>query len=153
MVANTSSVTTILVVEDEPSVAQLVRAVLNDVPGWSVVVAYDAHAAIRLLEHVPADVLLVDVNLPGMSGIELLAELRRRRGWHEPPVIVMSANVPPQRVEEVLGPGSFMQFLNKPFDIDQLIDVVHAAAELGRARRRMSVREGQPSPSSPQLSA
>ena len=130
MVSTTSAITTILVVEDDPSVAELVRAVLNDVPGWGAIVAYDARAAISLLEHVPADVLVVDVNLPGISGIEMLAQLRRDARWHNPPVILMSANVPEQVADQVLGRDGYVQFLAKPFDIDDLIDAVDAAASL-----------------------
>jgi DNA-binding response OmpR family regulator len=128
MVSNTSAMTTILVVEDDPSVAELVRAVLNDVSGWGAIVAYDSRAALSLLEHVPADVLVVDVNLPGASGIEMLAQLRRDGRWHNPPVILMSANVPAQVADDVLGRDGYLQFLSKPFDIDDLVDAVRAAA-------------------------
>src|SRR5688572_24226716 len=91
MVSNPDALTTVLVVEDDPTLAELVRAVINDVPTWAAVVAYDAPSAMNLLEHVRADVLVVDVMLPGMSGIDLLASMRRRPGWHDPPVLVMSA--------------------------------------------------------------
>ncbi len=123
MVSNVDTVT-ILVVEDDPTVASLVRAVLNDVPGWSALVAYTAKNALDLLGHVRADVLVVDVNLPGMSGVEMLSQLRRERPDYNPAVVMMSANVTPQRVEAVLGPSGFSCFLPKPFDIDDLISAV-----------------------------
>lgn len=129
MVSNQSSMATILVVEDDPAVAELVRAVLNDVPGWGAVVAYDAPTALGLLDRIRADVLVVDVNLPGMSGVEMLAQLRRDAGWHQPPVILMSANVPAHIVDSVLGRDAYLQFLPKPFDIDELLDTVKSACE------------------------
>jgi DNA-binding response OmpR family regulator len=128
MDTNAEAMTTILVVEDDPSVAELVRAVLNDVSGWGAIVAYDAYTAMSMLERVPADVLVLDINLPGMSGIDLLAHLRRSRAWHDPPVIMMSANVSEARVAEALGTDGFLQFIAKPFDLDDLVDAVAAAA-------------------------
>ncbi len=132
MVTNPDAMTTVLVVEDDPTVAELVRAVINDVPGWGAIVAYDAPSAMNLLDHVRADVLVVDVMLPGTTGIELLAALRKRAGWHDPPVIVMSANVSAQTVERALGADSSIQFLAKPFDIDDMVSYIACALEARR---------------------
>jgi DNA-binding response OmpR family regulator len=140
MVQSTAAMTTVLVVEDDPTVAELVRAVINDVPGWGAIVAYDGRAALGLLEHVPVDVLVLDVMLPGMSGIELLAELRRRPEWYDPPVIMMSANVSAQAIEKALGRDAFLQFLPKPFDIDDLLGAISLALEC-RAQSREEERE------------
>ena len=133
--------TTVLVVEDDPTVAELVRAVINDVPGWGAIVAYDAPSAMNLLDHVRADVLVVDVMLPGTTGIELLAALRTRAGWHDPPVIVMSANVSAQTIERALGADPSIQFLAKPFDIDDMVDSIARALD---ARRVTPEAEGHP---------
>lgn len=129
MVQNTAAKTTVLVVEDDPTVAELVRAVINDVPGWGAIVAYDGRTALSLLDHVRVDVLVLDVMLPGMSGIELLAQLRKRSGWHDPPVIMMSANVPAQAIDQALGRDVYLQFLPKPFDIDDLLGAVMLATQ------------------------
>ena len=141
MVQNTAATTTVLVVEDDPAVAELVRAIVNDVPEWGAIVAYDAPTALRLLQHVPVDVLVVDVNLPGMSGIELLAALRTHPQWPEPPVILMSANVPAQAVDQALGRDSYIQFLSKPFDIDDLLGAISLAIACGGPDRAL---EGLP---------
>ena len=144
MVSNAEARTTVLVVEDDQTVAELVRSVINDVPGWAALVAHNAAGAMRLLDHIRPDVLVVDVMLPGMSGIELLAELRHRPGWHDPPVIVMSANVPAQAVERTLGSDPNVQFLPKPFDIDDLLGTVSLAVACSRQDRDLEVdRSGQ----------
>ena len=56
---------TILVVEDDQAMAELLRALLNDVPGWSATVVHDAAAASAVFRHLRVEVLVVDVNLPG----------------------------------------------------------------------------------------
>ncbi|HEV2126658.1 MAG TPA: response regulator, partial [Chloroflexota bacterium] len=81
---------TILVVEDDVATAELVRVLLNQVPGWGATVVHDAAAAAELFKHVRVEVLVLDVNLPGISGVMLLELLRRSPDWHEPPVILMT---------------------------------------------------------------
>ena len=66
----------ILVVEDDEAVAELIRAVLNDVSGWGATVVHNAAAARAVFQHVRIEVLVLDVNLPGISGLELLELLR-----------------------------------------------------------------------------
>ena len=67
----------ILVVEDDAATAELVRTILYLVPGWGATVVHDAAAAREVFTHVRIEVLVLDVNLPGISGPELLALLRR----------------------------------------------------------------------------
>ena len=149
MVSNPDAMTTVMVVEDDPTVAELVRAVINDVPGWGAIVAYDAPSATTLLEHVRADVLVVDVMLPGTTGIELLAALRKRADWHEPPVIVMSANVSAQTVDRALGCDPSIQFIAKPFDIDDMVMSIARALEARRVtQEEEDLAEGQREPAS-----
>ncbi|MGI8423151.1 MAG: response regulator [Chloroflexota bacterium] len=137
--------TTVLVVEDDPTVAELIRAVVNDVPGWGAIVAYDAPSAMNFLEFVRADVLVVDVMLPGMTGIEMLAALRNTPGWREPPTLLMSANVSAQAVDRALGSDPYIQFMAKPFDIDDLIVSISRALE----SRRLDREAGRISPRRP----
>jgi DNA-binding response OmpR family regulator len=119
---------TILVVEDDEAVADLVRTVLNRVPGWGATVVHDAAAASEVFRHVRVEVLVLDVNLPGISGLELLELLRRNPNWREPPVILMSARPDQPAVQTTLVKGATMRFIAKPFDVDELVAAVHAAA-------------------------
>jgi DNA-binding response OmpR family regulator len=117
----------ILVVEDDAAVAELLRTLLNDVPGWGATVVHDAAAARAVFTHVQVEVLVVDVNLPGISGLELLELLRRDHGWQDPPVILVSAEPSQPGVAEALERGTALRMLAKPFDVDQLINAVHEA--------------------------
>ena len=82
MKRQTASTLSILVVEDDEAAADLIREVLNDVVGWGATVVHDAAAARAIFQHVKIEVLVLDVNLPGISGIELLGLLRRDRHWN-----------------------------------------------------------------------
>jgi DNA-binding response OmpR family regulator len=119
--------TSILVVEDDPAVAELIRELLNRVPGWGATVVHDAAAARAVFRHVRVEVLVLDVNLPGISGLELLALLRRDPSWDEPPVLLMSADPSQGGVVHAVREGLVTTFLRKPFDVDRLLEEVAAA--------------------------
>ncbi len=117
----------ILAVEDDPGVADLLLHLLNDVEGWGATVAPNAAAARSTFQHVRIDVLLIDIELPGISGLELLDQLRQEAAWHDQPVIVVSALARQREVREAIKQGHIVEALTKPFDIDQLIRVVTEA--------------------------
>lgn len=148
MIASTEA-TTVLVVEDDQAVADLVRSVLHEISECRVLVAYDSQRARDLLQHVRADILVLDVMLPGESGIELLADLRRDPRWRNVPVIIMSANVDEARVVAALGTHSATQYLAKPFDIDDLVDAVEAAKRHTPAASRRPVASASNAASQP----
>ena len=125
----------ILVVEDDEPTAELVRTVLNDVSGWGATVVHDAAAAREVFRHVRVDVLVLDVQLPGISGPELLALLPGDPDWDEPSVILMSADAEGPEVRATLSRGGNVHFIRKPFDVDQLVEAVAEAALAHRVRR------------------
>jgi DNA-binding response OmpR family regulator len=117
----------ILVVEDDVAVAELIRTVLNDVTGWGATIVHDASAAREVFRHVRIEVLVVDVNLPGISGIELLDLLRQDAHWDEPPVLLMSARPEQADIAMAMRDGLVTAFLAKPFDVEDLVAEVHKA--------------------------
>ena len=122
------STLTILVVEDDVAVAELLRALLNDVPGWGATVVHDATAARAVFRHVRVDVLVLDVNSPGISGLELLQLLHQDREWRDPPAILISANPRQPGVTAALEQGQAVRMSPKPFDVDELVEAVRSAA-------------------------
>ena len=85
--------------------------------------------------------LVVDVNLPGISGLELLELLRNDPHWDEPPVLLMSARPDQVGIASAVREGLITRFLSKPFDVDQLIEEVNEAV----ARHGTSTPGGQSS--------
>jgi len=138
MERQTASTLSILVVEDDEAAADLIREVLNDVVGWGATVVHDAAAARAVFQHVRIEVLVLDVNLPGISGIELLGLLRLDPHWNEPPIVLMSANSGQPCVADALRRGSVTTFLKKPFDVDQLVEEIRSAVAAHEASSRES---------------
>ena len=139
-----SETITILVVEDDVAVAELLRSLLNREPGWGATVVHDAAAAAEVFKHVEVEVLVVDVNLPGISGPELLDHLRRDPDYCEPPVILMSARPDQPLVGQALARaderGEAVTFITKPFDVEELVDAVSRAVAQRREARAPAQR-------------
>ena len=117
----------ILVVDDDEAVAELLRALLNREPGWGATVVHDAAAAREVFRHVRVEVLVVDVNLPGISGLELLDLLRRDGSWNQPPVILLTGVPDQPGLSEAVRRGAAVALVAKPFDVDQLIEEIRSA--------------------------
>jgi DNA-binding response OmpR family regulator len=135
-IADIGETLTILVVEDDAATADLIRTLLNAVPGWGAAVVHDAAAAAEVFKHIEIEILVLDVNLPGISGVELLAHLRRDRHWREPPVILMTAAPEQPVVRQALERGDAIRLLSKPFDVDELIAAVRQATTELRSHAR-----------------
>jgi DNA-binding response OmpR family regulator len=131
---------TILVVEDDAALAELLRAALAAVPGWRVAVAPDAAVALALCAQGRVDVVVTDVHLPGLSGPELLGRLADALPGGAPPALLLSSDGDPPGVREALATGAAVGFLRKPFDLDELLARI-AAAGWGR-RPRAPPRSG-----------
>src|SRR5579871_17671 len=119
---------TILVVEDEEKLRRVVELQLKTA-GFEVLQAATAEEGMRLAGD--ADLILTDLRLPGMDGLELLASLRRQNSTT--PVIVMTAFASIDTAVEAMKAGA-VDFLPKPFSLDHLMTVVSRALELRSLR-------------------
>jgi two-component system, NtrC family, response regulator AtoC len=119
---------TILVVEDEEKLRRVVELQLKGA-GFEVEQAGTVEQAMRFADR--ADVVLTDLRLPGVSGLELLANLRRQDS--HTPVIVMTAFGSIETAVEAMKAGA-VDFLPKPFSLDHLMTVVNKALELRTLR-------------------
>jgi CheY-like chemotaxis protein len=102
---------TILVCDDEPSLRELVRAVLG--PRYAFVEADDGPRALALARELRPDLIVLDLMLPGMSGIEVLDTLRNDAELASVPVIVVTAWSHAEASAMVAGAD---RFVPKPFD-------------------------------------
>lgn len=115
----TSPAKTILICEDDENLRQLVRAVLGE--DYRFVEAHDGREALDLALSLRPDLVILDLMLPGTSGLDVLEGLRRELPADETRVIVISAW--DHADEAALGAGAD-RFVLKPFDPDELAAVV-----------------------------
>jgi len=120
---------TVLVVEDDEINRRVCTHYLESL-GYRPLVARDGVEALTLLQQQidPIDVILMDISLPGSSGIEVAVEIRALPDtrWEEVPIIAMSAHVFGDTVESYYASG-MVGFLSKPFDRDQLNQALYSA--------------------------
>jgi PAS domain S-box-containing protein len=106
-------------IEDNPSNIALMQAVIDDIPRISMLTAPTAEAGIELIRMRHPDLVIMDINLPGMSGIEATRKLTERPDTREIPVIALSAAVLPRDTARANDAG-FRRYLTKPVNIDEL---------------------------------
>lgn len=122
----------ILVVDDTPALLDVIRRCLED-EGYYVRVCLESRKAVRMAEETRPDVVMLDVVMPEVSGWEVLARLRADPSFQRTPVIVCTAYVAEAmgRLAELKGPDQHLGLLPKPFELEELIEVVgsvtHAA--------------------------
>lgn len=111
----------ILVVDDEQNIRRILNAAFERA-GYRVTVAEDGQAALKIIQNdATVDLVLTDVLMPGMTGVELLAQIQERRD--DLPVLIMTAyGTIPQAVEAIRAGAS--DYITKPFDLDNLKRIV-----------------------------
>jgi PAS domain S-box-containing protein len=114
---------TVLYIEDNPANLRLVTKLLGRRPGIHMWSAHDPLLGLELAaEHKP-DLILLDINLPGMDGFEVLKQLRQREATRVTPVIAISANAMPIDIERGIKAG-FDDYITKPIDVIALLKAV-----------------------------
>lgn len=116
MVKEAASVKICLVVDDSRVIRKVARRILEDL-GFEVAEAADGAEALAWRRTCNPDAILLDWNMPGMSGLEVLRQLRREPGGLEPKVIFCSAENELARIREALDEGAD-DYIMKPFDGD-----------------------------------
>lgn len=126
MVANpTGSPGRIIVVDDSATIRELIALNLG-LEGYDVVTAADGQACLELLQDVaegradPPQLLLLDVVMPGLNGVELTARLKAAPATADFPILIVSASAQRRDFELARGAGAD-GYLTKPFDPDELI--------------------------------
>lgn len=126
----------IVVVDDEKSILKLISSTLK-VTGYNVYTGMDGEEALSLVEQHNPDLLLVDIKMPNLNGLEVCKRLRE---WSKVPIIVVSALSDANYAVEALDLGAD-DYLRKPFYVTELL-----------ARVRTQLRRAEDRPSQPQQS-
>lgn len=111
----------ILIVEDDPSIRKLVRVNLVK-RGYTVSEAGDSHEAIALFQELPVDLVLLDLVIPGLSGVDVCSWIRARS---DVPIIILSARLEEDLKVAALDAGAD-DYVTKPFGQEELLARVRA---------------------------
>jgi PAS domain S-box-containing protein len=119
---------TLLYVEDNPANLMLVQKIIGRFPSLNLLTAVNGNLGIELARTKLPEVILMDINLPGISGIEAMKILHNDPVTAHIPIIAVSANAMPLDIEMGLKAG-FFRYLTKPIKVDELIGALNVALE------------------------
>lgn len=122
MMSDTATASYILIVDDDPTIRSILEALLED-EGFDPVTATNGHEALRIVADDRPSLILMDLMMPVMSGVDAVRVLKEDPETADIPVIAMSAGfILRESIEELLADG----IIAKPFDLDALIASIHA---------------------------
>jgi PAS domain S-box-containing protein len=122
---------TVLCIEDNPASLRLVARLFERRPDLRLIVARDSRSGIALAQAELPDLILTDINLPGISGLTALGLLATDPATARIPVIAMSANAMPRDIEKGLAAG-FHRYLTKPIKVDEFMEALDRALDAKR---------------------
>ena len=113
----------VLYIEDSPANMMLMEQIISMVPDLDLITAKTAERGVLMAQEQLPDLILMDINLPGMSGYDALRHLSESDRTHTIPVIAVSADALSHQIEEGLNAG-FSAYLTKPLQINELLNKV-----------------------------
>ncbi len=120
----------ILVVDDELSVRLVIQCLLNE-KGYETAEASNGLAALKLLETTLFDLIITDLRMPDMDGMNFLREAKKLEA--SPPVIILTAYTSIETAMEAMKSGVF-NYLSKPFKANDLLSAVKNALDAGKSK-------------------
>lgn len=124
-----SKARTLLYVEDNPANMELMQEIIQRHPEFNLQVADNGLSSIEIARSVLPDVILLDINLPGLNGFEVLKLLREDPLTAHIPVLAISANAMEGDIQKGQSAG-FLHYLTKPIKVDELMLALNAALEI-----------------------
>jgi CheY-like chemotaxis protein len=113
----------ILYVEDNSQNVSLMQGILEEVEGIELKVASSAEQGMLMIDQMKPDLLLMDINLPGMNGFDALKQLKDNPKTKDVPVIAISAHAMDLSIQKSLEAG-FSDYVSKPIDVRNLLSVI-----------------------------
>jgi PAS domain S-box-containing protein len=114
----------ILYVEDNPANLKLVASILSHRKSVHFYTAHTPEIGIELALKNNFDLILLDINLPGMDGFELMNKLKNLKGYRDKPFVAISANAMPEDIEKA-GANGFTDYITKPIDVSEFDHIVN----------------------------
>jgi len=112
----------VLIVEDDKTTGDLLASAINDQRGYRAVTVESGDAALDALGHIDPDLLVLDIRMPGMSGLELYDRVRADPRFRSLPVVFETGTGREHAAE--LRERGIATYIKKPFDLDELVRFV-----------------------------
>jgi len=131
---------TLLYVEDNPASQMLVEDLIARRPDIRLLSAMDGNRGVEVARASRPDVILMDINLPGISGIQALKILRADPVTAHIPVVALSANAMPRDIAKGLEAG-FFRYLTKPIKVNEFMDALDVALKFSKTQSARANKE------------
>jgi signal transduction histidine kinase/CheY-like chemotaxis protein len=131
---------TLLYVEDNPANLMLVEDLIARRPDIRFLSATDGNRGVEMARGSLPDVILMDINLPGISGIQALKILRADPSTAHIPVVALSANAMPHDIQKGLEAG-FFRYLTKPIKVNEFMDTLDVALKFSETKSARPLKE------------
>jgi len=141
-IKNDAALQTLLYVEDNPANLMLVEDIIERRPDIHLLSAVNGNLGIEIARAALPDVILMDINLPGISGLDALKILAADQATSHIPVIALSANAIPRDIEKGLEAG-FFRYLTKPIKIDEFMSTLDEAMKFAKLDAARAAKEEQ----------
>ena len=128
-----AQVHTLLYVEDNPANLKLVEQIIARHPDLRLLSALNGNSGIEIARQALPDVILMDINLPGINGFEALKILQEDTTTAHIPVIAISANAMPRDVERGIKAG-FFRYITKPIKVDEFMHALELALDFAETK-------------------
>jgi len=132
---------TVMIADDSLVVRAVVRGELEE-EGYRVVEAVDGHAAVRQCLEEPPDVVLLDIEMPGLDGYQVIAELKKDPRLEDVPVVFLTSRTAMEDVVAGLRAGAH-DYLRKPFEPAELLARVGAAVHVKQLQDQLHLRNAE----------
>ena len=113
----------VLYIEDNQANVDLMETILSTIDGLKFETTDTAELGVPLAIKSQPNLILMDINLPGMSGIEAFLQLRKHEETKDIPVVAISAAAMPQEVQDAMDAG-FLAYMTKPFNVPELLNTI-----------------------------
>ena len=115
--------TKIMVVDDEPDLREMLNLMLNK-EGFETETAENGLDFLNKLDNFDPDIVTLDIMMPGLTTSEILRELDGKKS--KPKIILLTVvRYSEEEKKRIFGMGNVVDYVTKPFDLDQLIDAIH----------------------------
>lgn len=114
----------VVIGEDDEAIGSLIRDAIRDELGFQAVVVADGAMVIETVRQVHADLVVLDINMPGLTGLEVYDRMRAEDEIRDMPVVFVSALADRPEMADELARRGIAAIVRKPFNVNELLDLV-----------------------------